>query len=249
MTGTSGELSARPQERPLARPSALRRFLLVTSLVLGGILFGGGAASLAGTYSSTALVEAGPVVLGGVDATTSADNYVRTELAYISLYGTDMAGASEEAVGKPTTPVTVQREPGTTILSFNTNGASAADAALIANTSAQYYVDRWRTRTLSSLNKSIEILDQQIADLPKGSTDVATLESQRTVINTQISSVQVAERLISQATPETAAQPVSTFGGAVLGAFVGLAAGLALLLTVTRRRSSGSPRYGTAPYE
>lgn len=223
----------------------IRAFLVVAGCALIGALFAGWLAGLTSSYAASTLVEAAPVVLGGVDQSDSSSTYVRTELLFSSIYAVGMNAAAAEATGNPNSPhVKVVLRSGTTVLFFDAQAPTAQDAATIANASSGYYVKQWRARTLESLNKSVAIIDDQLAGLPADSGSAEGLNAQRVDLQTQIASVKSAERIIGAATVDTATPSASLLGGAILGGLVGLVLGLGLVILGngrSRRRRRGRP--------
>ena len=212
--------------------------LLIALCVAIGALSAGAIALRSSAFAVSALIQSAPVVLGGVDQSDAASSYVRTELLYTSIYAAGMEAAAEAASGLASPdPVSIELRAGTTVLFFNSRAPTAPGAVAIANASASYYVDQWRARTLDGLNKSIQILNEQIASLPAGSPSAEGLAERRLDIETQISSVQSADRFVGRATEEVAAPTVSALGGAMLGGLAGFVVAVALLIPINRRRA------------
>lgn len=234
----SADADAPPAPGRSRSPSLVTAVVLLAGVLLGALLGGIIFASQA-SYSASALVQAGPVVLGGANQNDPATAYVNSELVFIDTYSAGMAQAAADATGDPgAAPVTVNVQSGTSILSFDATASSSEDAAKVANASAQYYVDQWRERTLGLIDRSLDIIDGQLADAPPCSTCEATLEVQQSDLNTQRASVASAERIVSSADPDAAAQSPSPLGGALLGALVGLVVAIAVLMLRERRRAS-----------
>jgi hypothetical protein len=219
--------------------TGVKGLLLVGGITLVGALLAGWLSSHTSSYAASALVEAAPVVLGGVDQSESASTYVRTELLYTTIYSSDMHDAAVAATSDPNVaPVTIALRSGTTIMFFNAVGATAEQAAAIAASSSEYYVDEWRARTLRTLERSVAIIDDQLGDLPAKSSSEDRLNDERVDLQTQIAAVKSAERIVGAASAEGATRSVSILGGAILGGLVGLVVGLSVLLLLRRRRQA-----------
>lgn len=218
------------------RPAGLRgaTVVLVAGAVLGAVV-GAALSSMTSNYAVSTLVQAAPVVLGGVDQGEGASNYVRTELLYAGTYSRGMSAAAASASSQADpSPVTVVLRSGTSILSFDGSGPTPTDAVAVANASAQYYVDQWRVRTLAALERSVAILDEQLSGAADGSAEARDLTAQKSAIETQIASVRSAERIVSAAEADSATETVSPYGAAILGALLG--ACIAAVGLIARRR-------------
>ena len=250
MTVDQDPVRVRPTRLGQDRVPANRRFAGTRSaagvalLAVLGTLIGGAAAATTSIYAASALVQAAPVDLGGVDQSDASSPQVRSELLYASLYSSGMNQAAATASGlENPAPVSVVLQTGTTILFFNARGPTVQDAVEIANSSAEYYVSEWRRRTVSAIERSIAILDTQISTLPQDSVDSVNLVTQRVDLQTQLAAVESADRIVSVATAESASRSVSIVGAGILGALGGVVIGTAILLRKRRHTvmAPGSP--------
>ena len=244
-TAAQGEPTSQRPVKPPTRhyePTFVHSFGV---LLIGGLLgaaIGGVVFARMSNYSVSALVQAAPVALGGVEQDTSATPYVRAELVYAENDSAEMAVAVAEETGiTDPPPVTILLQTGTTILEFRASGSTAGDAVAVSNASVDFYVTRWRERTLDALESSVQILDGQLAGLPDGSAGALALAAEKTEIETEIASVRVADRIISEATTSSAVQTASPMGGVILGGLAGAVLAGLVLIGMHRARMRAAP--------
>lgn len=199
--------------------------------VIGAILialFGGG-------YSASALVASPSVTaqFGTLNPTSDPSEVAQTELVYAGIAAPVMSEAVSQKLGiSNPPPVKVSVEPGTTILQFQAKGSSAQQAADIANTSANAYVDWWRQRASASVQKQLTVANAQLAKDPSAG-DLKKLQAS---LQLQLATIQAEPRIIEEASADTATNTTSLISGALLGGLVGVLVGIGVI-GLARRRS------------
>lgn len=211
--------------------------LVCASALLGAILGGVITGRISPHYTAVTLVQGAPARLDPSSLTQEDDRYAQTEAAYAGLVEPEIAAAladQEQLSGARAAEVSVV--PGTTILRFTAAGDTAEEAVTAANISAETYVEAWRERSTAALTESLAVLDRTQVDPAQPSP---LLAEQRALLDTQLTAVQSLQRVVKPASAATSEQGAGFVTGAILGALVGLTAGLLLVLWARHASSAG----------
>lgn len=209
-------------------------FGLIAGYLLGGLD--------SGTYSSTTVVNGNVVGTSSPPELTSSDvigTYTTTELSYFGYLTKQMQADITAQTGQPSlaAPVAVV-EKGTALIDITASGKSAEQSAKASSVAADTYINNWRARTVASINQQIAATQMTINKLGANAPGAAALQEQLAAQYYDLSATQTAPRLVRPATPENATFTSAGTMIAILGALLGLMAGLGVLLMFRRRRSA-----------
>ena len=216
--------------------------IVVIGAVLGliaGYLLGG---LDSGTYSSTTVVNGNVVGTSTPPELTSSDiigTYTATELSYFGYLTKQMQAEIASQTGQPSkaAPIAIV-EKGTALLDITASGSSAEQSVKASTIAANTYIADWRTRTVASINQQIAATQATLNKLGANAPGAAALQGQLAAQYYDLTATQTAPRLVRPATVETATFTSAGTTIAILGALVGLMAGLGVLLMFRRRRSA-----------
>lgn len=211
-------------------------------------------------YSATALVDAGPGATAA-DALSvppdRSDRFVQTELVYLSIAEPEIEARIRQETGVADPPaISSQQVETTNIISLSTQYSSAETAAQMVSIATEVYLDGWRERTgadasrrLAAVNAQLEGVTRQLAQLPAtggSSTQEAqraalesqyqSLTGQRAELELEVANVESVDRVVQQATAETATGSSSPIRSSLLAGLLGLLVGVAALLLLRQRR-------------
>ncbi len=207
---------------------------LVAGYLLGGLD--------SGTYSSTTVVNGNVVGTSSPPELTSSDiigTYTTTELSYFGYLTKQMQADITAQTGQPSSaaPVAVV-EKGTALIDITASGKSAEQSAKASSVAADTYIKDWRARTVASINQQIAATQATINKFGANAPGTAALQGQLAAQYYDLTATQTAPRLVRPATVEAAKFTSAGTMIAILGALVGLMAGLGVLLVFRRRRSA-----------
>lgn len=232
------------------------RILAIVAIV--GLLLGIVMAVLPGTrYAAAALADGGPG--GSVDAALNvspdvANRYVQTELVYIEILAPDFDEAMR-AAGLPSTPVRANQVGATNVISLVAQGDSQEQSAKQANIALDVYIADWKQRTSEDLERLLNNTQGRIdevsskvralGDSPEDDAQRRGLLSELTRLSQDVSDLQfriggveVANRVVEQASPSNALRTTSIVQLGLLGLIAGIAVGLAIIVLGRVRRVS-----------
>jgi len=218
------------------------------------------------TYSSTALINGGPGTTAAGPENTSTDitsRYVATELIYLDNLTDLIADNITKEVGvENPPPVTSSQDSNTNVIKMTVVGTSPEQAAAMATSAANTYINNWKSRITDDVNARQSAL---VGNLAKVSDKLAKLtlnkkceggakaecESLASVVKEfQKDRVRIAfetadtpnfTRFVQLPTPEAALPTSSAKLLAVMGFIFGGAIGVLIVYLMVRRRQRLDP--------
>jgi hypothetical protein len=246
----------RPSRPHVSHPRrTIALFLLV--LTVAGLVLGLLVGARLSKHVASAQVDAGPGSTLDQQLAISADQanrYVQTQVLFVSDPAT--ASAVERQLGLDAPPTYTVRQVGTTsILEISSQASNVDDAVAVTNAVAKTYISAWRTRTGAELAKQLDVVTDQLAavtaaidDLSGARTSAATqakltalsaqsqqLLLQQSDLKSSAAAVSNDNRVVTLADATFATSSLSAKLTAVVGALVGLLAGIGYIAWARRR--------------
>lgn len=224
-----------------------RKLIVVVAVVVGVVVAIASHATSTRTYNATASIAFGVSSLPSIalDVDTSSDNPERDAATNVLVARSrEVAEGVRRQLDATVSPeelldaVSVEAVPNANVLDISATSTDPQTAADVANAFADQYI-AFQTRTeLTAIDRARRALESQLASLPEGSAERASLEGSLQRL-AQLSAVaNGGARVISRASVPTTPSGMGYAMTIALGAIAGLALGLtiAFLIEAVDRR-------------